>query len=85
MKNAPNVKCLPKDKFTEAIIFAGEDAFSHTQHWIEREGRKAGDDIPPVYLDKKQLRELNSLRIVDDGRQIVRVIRAGEIGEAFSH
>lgn len=83
MKNAPNVKCLPKDKFTEAIIFAGEDAFSHTQHWIEREGRKVGDDIPPVYLDKKQLRELNSLRIVDDGRQIVRVIRAGEIGEAF--
>lgn len=83
MKNAPNVKCLPKDKFTEAIIFAGEDAFSHTQHWIEREGRKAGDDVPPVYLDKKQLRELNSLRIVDDGRQIVRVIRAGELGEAF--
>ncbi|WP_404882788.1 hypothetical protein, partial [Klebsiella pneumoniae] len=25
MKNAPNIKFLPKDKFTEAIIFAGED------------------------------------------------------------
>ncbi|WP_410000653.1 hypothetical protein, partial [Klebsiella pneumoniae] len=23
MKNAPNIKFLPKDKFTEAIIFAG--------------------------------------------------------------
>ncbi|CDQ55126.1 TPA: DNA primase [Klebsiella pneumoniae] len=82
-KSAPNVKCLPKDKFTEAIIFAGADAFAHAQHWIESEGKKAGDDIPPVYLGKKQLVELESLKIVDDGRQCVRVIRAGEIGEAY--
>ncbi|HCI6970410.1 TPA: DNA primase [Klebsiella quasipneumoniae subsp. similipneumoniae] len=82
-KNAPNVKCLPKDIFTEAIIFAGADAFAHAQHWIESEGKKAGDDIPPVYLGKKQLVELESLKIVDDGRQCVRVIRAGEIGEAY--
>jgi putative DNA primase/helicase len=51
-KNAPNVKCLPKDKFTEAIIFAGADAFAHAQHWSESEGKKAGDDVPPVYLGK---------------------------------
>ncbi|HBQ3013220.1 DNA primase family protein [Klebsiella quasipneumoniae] len=82
-KSAPNVKCLPRDKFTEAIIFAGADAFAHAQHWIESEGKKAGDDIPPVYLGKKQLVELESLKIVDDGRQCVRVIRAGEIGEAY--
>ncbi|SSH11806.1 DUF927 domain-containing protein [Klebsiella pneumoniae] len=81
MKNAPNVKFLPKDKFTEAIIFAGADAFAHAQHWTESEGKKAGDDVPPVYLDKKQLVELESLRIVDRDRQCVRVIRAGEIGE----
>ncbi|MEH0864187.1 DUF927 domain-containing protein [Phytobacter diazotrophicus] len=81
MKNAPNVKYLPKDKFTEAIIFAGADAFAHAQHWTESEGKKAGDDVPPVYLDKKQLVELESLRIVDRDRQCVRVIRAGEIGE----
>lgn len=81
MKNAPNVKYLPKDKFTEAIIFAGADAFAHAQHWTESEGKKAGDDVPPVYLDKKQLVELESLRIVDRDRQCVRVIRAGEISE----
>jgi putative DNA primase/helicase len=63
-KNAPNVKCLPKDKFTEAIIFAGADAFAHAQHWIESEGKKAGDDVPPVYLGKKQLVELESLKLL---------------------
>jgi putative DNA primase/helicase len=82
-KNAPNVKCLPKDKFTEAIIFAGADAFAHAQHWSESEGKKAGDDVPPVYLGKKQLVDLESLQIVDSGRQCVRVIRAGDIGEAY--
>ncbi|CAM7423236.1 SF3 helicase domain-containing protein [Phytobacter diazotrophicus] len=82
MKNAPNLKYLPKDKFTEAIIFAGADAFAHAQHWTESEGKKAGDDIPPVYLGKKQLVELDGLRIVDSGRQCVRVIRAGDIEQA---
>ena len=81
MKNAPNIKCLPKDKFTEAIIFAGEDAYSHAQHWIESEGKRAGDDVPPVYLGKKQLEELERLNIIDQGRRCVRVIRAGELSE----
>lgn len=53
MKSAPNFKYLPKDKYTEAIIFAGEDAYSHAQHWIESEGKRVGDDVPPVYLGKK--------------------------------
>lgn len=35
MKNAPNLKYLPKDKFTEAIIFAGADAFAHAKGWEE--------------------------------------------------
>ena len=55
MKMAPNVKQLPKDKFSEAIIFAGSDAYAHAQHWIESEGRKHGDNVPPVYLGGKQL------------------------------
>jgi putative DNA primase/helicase len=66
-----------KDKFTEAIIFAGADAFAHAQHWIESEGKKAGDDVPPVYLGKKQLVELESLKIVDGGRQCVSDPRRG--------
>ncbi|ELH4477449.1 DUF927 domain-containing protein [Salmonella enterica] len=81
MKNAPNIKFLPKDKFTEAIIFAGEDAYSHVQHWIESEGKRAWDDVPPVYLGKSQLAELERLNIVDNGRRSVRVIRAGELSE----
>ncbi|CAH5047722.1 hypothetical protein AI2892V1_4492 [Klebsiella pneumoniae] len=71
MKNAPNIKFLPKDKFTEAIIFAGEDAYSHVQHWIESEGKRAWDDVPPVYLGKRQLAELERLNIVDNGRRSV--------------
>ncbi|HEM8806149.1 TPA: DUF927 domain-containing protein, partial [Klebsiella michiganensis] len=81
MKSAPNLKYLPKDKFTEAIIFAGEDAYSHAQHWIESEGKRVGDDVPPVYLGKKQLEELERLNIIDQGRRCVRVIRAGELSE----
>lgn len=77
MKNAPNVKRLPKDKFTEAIIFAGADAFAHAQNWTET----TGDDVPPVYLAPKQLAELDKLTIVDDGRRYVRVYRAGALGE----
>ncbi|WP_045447772.1 DNA primase family protein [Citrobacter sp. S-77] len=79
MKNAPNLKHLPKDKFTEVIIFAGTDAYAHAQHWIESEGRKHGDNVPPVYLGKKQLAELANIRIVDGGRRFARVYLAGEI------
>lgn len=79
MKRAPNVKELPKDKFTEAIIFAGTEAYSHAQHWIESEGKRAGDDVPPVYIGEKQLAELDSLIIIDEGRESARVYRAGDI------
>ncbi|EIY9662526.1 AAA family ATPase [Escherichia coli] len=79
MKNAPNLKHLPKDKFTEVIIFAGTDAYSHAQHWIESEGRKHGDNVPPVYLGPKQLADLVNIRIVDDERRFARVYLAGEI------
>ncbi|NDO80214.1 DNA primase [Citrobacter sp. NCU1] len=82
MKNAPNVKELPKDKFTEAVIFAGTDAYAHAQHWIESEGKKAGDSIPPIFLEKKHLVELPNLRIIDKGRRSVRVYRSGDISEA---
>ncbi|KAA0863728.1 virulence-associated E family protein [Enterobacter hormaechei] len=39
----------------------------------------AGDDTPPVYLGPKQLADLNSLRIIDDGRISARVYLAGDI------
>ncbi|MEB2767326.1 primase-like DNA-binding domain-containing protein [Citrobacter portucalensis] len=80
MKNAPNVKLLPKDKFTEAIIFAGADAWTHAKAWQEK--NPAGDTVPPVVLDKKQLVELANLTIVNEGRRYVRVYRAGELPEA---
>lgn len=76
MKNAPNYKHLPADKATEAIIFAGADAFAHAQHWIESEGKKHGDNVPPVYLAKKQLADLANIRIVDKGRERARVYLA---------
>ncbi|ELR7141453.1 DNA primase [Escherichia coli] len=79
MKNAPNLKYQPKDKFTEVIIFAGTDAYSHAQHWIESEGRKHGDSVPPVYLGPKQLAEIANIRIIDDERRFARVYLAGEI------
>lgn len=82
MKNAPNVKYLPEDKFTEAIIFAGADAYSHMQHWTESEGIKAGDNIPPVYLGERQLNELASLNIIDSDRRSARVYRAGKLSES---
>jgi putative DNA primase/helicase len=79
MKSAPNVKQLPKDKLTEAIIFAGADAYAHAQHWIESEGKRHGDTVPPVYLGNKQLAELGNLRIIDKGRQSARIYLAGDI------
>ncbi|MED9535825.1 primase-like DNA-binding domain-containing protein [Escherichia coli] len=79
MKNAPNLKYQPKDKFTEVIIFAGTDAYAHAQHWIESEGRKHGDNVPPVYLGPKQLADLANIRIIDEKRRFARVYLAGEI------
>lgn len=80
MKNAPNYKFLPVNKATEAIIFAGADAFAHAQHWIESEGKKHGDNVPPVYLSKKHLADLANIRIVDKGRERARVYLAAVRG-----
>ncbi|WP_213076154.1 VapE domain-containing protein [Escherichia coli] len=80
MRNAPNVKLLPKDPFTEAIIFAGSDAWSHAKGWEEGMGKQvAGDTTPPVYLGPRQLDDLDNLRIIDDGRRSARVYLAGDI------
>lgn len=79
MKNAPSLKYQPKDKFTEVIIFAGTDAYAHAQHWIESEGRKHCDNVPPVYLGPKQLADLANIRIIDEKRRFARVYFAGEI------
>ncbi|EHS3284179.1 AAA family ATPase [Escherichia coli] len=82
MKLAPNVKRLPKDKHTEAVIFAGDDAHSFAEHYMIAQAKKAGDPVPPVYLGRYQLSELDNLQIVDEGRYRAKVIRAGNIEEA---
>ncbi|BCT18895.1 hypothetical protein R2TS_20670 [Enterobacter asburiae] len=80
MKNAPNLKYLPKNKFTEVVIFAGADAYTHAKGWEEGLGKQIAEDtIPPVYLGPKQLAELDNLHIVDDGRRAARVYLAGDI------
>ncbi len=79
MKNAPNLNKLPSDPFTEAIIFAGEKAWTFAEDWQRH--NTIGDTIPPVYLGKKQLDELHNLNIVDAERRYVRVYRAGAISE----
>ncbi|MCE9875350.1 DUF927 domain-containing protein [Citrobacter freundii] len=80
MKNAPNLKHLPKEKFTEAIIFAGTDAYAHAKGWEEGLGKQIAEDTtPPIYLGPKQLAELDNLQIVDKGRRSARVYIAGDI------
>ncbi|ELI8806237.1 DNA primase [Klebsiella michiganensis] len=78
MKNAPNVKTLPKDKMEEAIIFAGTGAWKAAKAYQTDQG-EGGDSIPPVVLDHTQLAELPHLRIVDKGRRFARVYQAGLI------
>ncbi|EAT6598661.1 DUF927 domain-containing protein [Salmonella enterica] len=80
MKRAPNLKFLPKEKFTEAIIFAGADAYAHAKGWEEGMGKQIAEDTtPPVWLGPKQLAELDNLQIVDKGRRSARVYIAGDI------
>ncbi|HFO4419687.1 TPA: DUF927 domain-containing protein [Escherichia coli] len=82
MKSAPNLKKQPKDKMTEVIIFAGSDAWAHAKEWSEWAGKHiAADDTPPVILGPKQLASLEDTKIIDKGRNYVRVYRAGEISE----
>lgn len=79
MKNAPNVKKLPADQHEEAIIFAGDDAWTFAKAWQEM--NPAEDTVPPIVLDKKQLAELDKLNIVNEGRRYVRVYRGGNLTE----
>lgn len=80
MKNAPNVKKLPADQMEEAIIFAGDDAWTYAKAWEEL--NPAGDTVPPVILGDKQLAELERLNIVNEGRHYVRVNRGGNLTES---
>lgn len=80
MKSAPNLKHLPKEKFTEAVIFAGADAYAHAKGWEEGLGKQIAEDTtPPIYLGPKQLVELDNLQIIDKGRRSARVYLAGKI------
>ena len=80
MKLAPNVKLLPKDKGTEAVIFAGTNAWDAAKRY--QTGNNNGDDIPPIVLDHTQLNELDKLNIVDKGRKYARVYQAGLVDQA---
>ena len=85
MKLAPNVKLLPKDKGEDAVIFAGDDAYSHAEHYMQGgEARKRGDKIPPVYLGRRDLGNLENLRIVDEGRSRAIVRRAGKLDDKLA-
>lgn len=80
MKSAPNLKHLPREKFTEAVIFAGADAYAHAKGWEEGLGKQIAEDTtPPIYLGPKQLAELDNLQIIDKGRRSARVYLAGNI------
>jgi putative DNA primase/helicase len=71
---------LPKEKFTEAVIFAGTDAYAHAKGWEEGMGKQVAEDrTPPIYLGPKQLAELENLQIIDKGRRSARVYLAGSI------
>lgn len=83
MKAAPNLKHLPKDAFAEAIIFAGADAWIHAKDW--QENNKAGDNVPPIKLGPRELKNLANLRIVDEGRRYVRVYRSGALNGTQAH
>ncbi|WP_224717773.1 DUF5906 domain-containing protein [Pectobacterium versatile] len=80
MKLAPNVKQLPKDKGTEAVIFAGTNAWEVAKRY--QSGNNNGDDIPPIVLDHAQLNDLANLHIVDKGRKYARVYQAGLVDQA---
>ncbi|ADM96486.1 DNA primase [Dickeya dadantii 3937] len=80
MKTAPNVKRLPRDKGTEAVIFAGSNAWDAAKRY--QAGNNNGDDIPPIVLDHAQLNDLANLNIVDKGRKYARVYQAGLVDQA---
>ncbi|MCA7014123.1 DUF5906 domain-containing protein [Dickeya dadantii] len=80
MKTAPNVKRLPRDKGTEAVIFAGSNAWDAAKRY--QAGNNNGDDIPPIVLDHAQLNDLADLHIVDKGRKYARVYQAGLVDQA---
>ncbi|EDV5020175.1 DUF927 domain-containing protein [Salmonella enterica subsp. enterica serovar Ball] len=50
------------------------------KHWTESEGKRHGDNVPPVYLGKAQLADLANIRIVDKGRERARVYLAAVRG-----
>lgn len=82
MKLAPNLKKQPRDRLTEVIIFAGSDAWSHAKEWQEWAGKHiAADNVPPVVLADEQLKNITDYRIIDDGRECVRIYCAGHITE----
>ena len=78
-RNAPNVKKLSADQGEEAIIFAGADAWAFAKAWEDSNPMK--DKVPPVVLGPKELSDLQTIRIVNDGRRYASVYRGGSLSE----
>ncbi|WP_324029471.1 DUF927 domain-containing protein [Pantoea sp. JZ2] len=77
VRKAPNVKHLPSDQGEEAIIFAGDDAWSFAKAW--QDSNPMNDKTPPVVLSPKELRDLSSVTIINEGRRYVSVYRGGNL------
>ncbi|MCZ5895807.1 DNA primase, partial [Escherichia coli] len=59
--------------------------YSHAEHYMQGgEARKRGDKIPPVYLGRRDLGNLENLRIVDEGRSRAIVRRAGKLDDKLA-
>lgn len=79
LRKAPNVKHLPLDPGEEAIIFAGADAWTFARAW--QDSNPMNDKTPPVVLSPKELKDLASVAIVNDGRRYVSVYRGGHLSQ----
>lgn len=78
-RKAPNVKHLPSDQGEEAIIFAGDDAWSFAKAW--QDSNPMNDKTPPVILSPKELKDLGAMTIINEGRRYVSVYRGGKLSQ----
>lgn len=78
-RKAPNVKHLPSDQGEEAIIFAGDDAWTFAKAW--QDSNPMNDKTPPVILSPKELKDLGAMTIINEGRRYVSVYRGGKLSQ----
>lgn len=81
MAYAPYLKKQSDDKHLEVVIIAGTLAWDTAKCWQSAADRE--DDIPPVVLGPKELRQLGTLSVIRDGTLYACVVRAGDISETM--